>query len=188
MKKTLSLSSLVTLAAFAALAGCASSSAPDERVSSARAAAEKAEKAENVADLGGTWDFVLTASDVATPLRDKCAKAGGGDAAKADACFGEIAAEASREKIRFTKADGGTWLWTSFEIDGKTESVYVEVPLAITSDGPGHLLAKAAGAPRGAMAERYAKSSPTAIRIELVNDRTIAMTDPQKGRLVYTKQ
>jgi len=196
MKNTISTSRLVSLArlgalaALAATAGCASASGPDSLQSSAGSTqgAQTAEASASAADLAGTWDFALAASDVAAPLREECARSSGGDAAKADACFGEIATQASKEKIRFAKAANGTVVWTSFETDGKTENVYVEVLLAIAADGPGHVLAKAAGAPKGPMAERFAKASPTAMRIELVDPRTIAMNDPKKGRLVYTKR
>ena len=34
----------------------------------------------------------------------------------------------------------------------------------------------------------FAKASINVMRIEVVDGRTIAMTDPKKGRLVYSKE
>ncbi len=100
----------------------------------------------------------------------------------------QIATEAAREKIRFGKDASGHMVWTSFGLDGSTEKVFVQVPVELTPDGPGHVLAKVAGAPKGDMAAQFAKASINAMRIEVVDAHTIAMTDPRKGRLVYTKE
>ena len=170
MKTSLAILSLTLLAA------CASSSANDPTTSSnANAPAP---------DLSGTWAFALASSDVAIPLREKCAK----DPAKAQACWNEVAEEAAREKIRFTKDAAGKTVWTSFGAEGSKEIVFVEVPVELAADGPGHVLAKVAGAPKGDMAAQFAKASVNVMRIEVVDTRTIAMTDPKKGRLVYTKE
>ncbi len=140
------------------------------------------------ADIAGTWTFVLAASDVAAPLRDRCVKASNADEAKSKACWSEITTQAAMEKIRFAKDASGQTVWTSFESDGTKESVYVEVPVELAADGPSHVLAKVAGAPKGEQAASFAKASINAMRIEVVDGHTIAMTDPKKGRLVYTKE
>lgn len=167
-------------------AACASSSANDATLG-ASASAAATQQAEPSA-LSGTWAFVITASDVATPIREQCATTSNNDPAKAEACWNEIAAEAAREKIRFAKVAAGKSVWTSFGADGAKEKVFVEVPVELTADGPGHVLAKVTGTPKGDMAAQFAKSSVNVMRIEVVDDHTIAMMDPRKGRLVYTKE
>jgi hypothetical protein len=92
------------------------------------------------------------------------------------------------EKIRFAKDAAGHTVWTSFESDGKQESVFVEVPVELAADGPGQVLAKVSGSPKGEHAAQFAKASINVMRIEVVDGRTIAMTDPKKGRLVYSKE
>jgi hypothetical protein len=169
------------------LAACASSSATDGATGS-NASPVAATKAEPAPDLSGTWAFVLASSDVAVPLREKCAKSSANDAAKSQACWDEIAQEAAREKIRFTKNTAGETVWTSFGSEGAKEIVFVQVPVELASDGPGHVLAKVAGTPKGDMAAQFAKASINVMRIELVDARTIAMNDSKKGRLVYTKE
>jgi hypothetical protein len=179
---TLSLSALLATCALA----CASSSANDTKPSSSTAAAT-ATQAEPSA-LAGTWAFALSSSDVAAPLRDRCEKSSNSDASKAKACWDEIATEAAHEKIRFANDGAGHTLWTSFGTDGSKETVFVQVPVELAADGPGHVLAKVSGAAKGEMAGQFAKSSINVMRIEVVDAHTIAMTDPKKGRLVYTKE
>ncbi|MDB5213916.1 MAG: hypothetical protein JWO86_1843 [Myxococcaceae bacterium] len=183
MKTLLSLAAL----SFFSLAACASSTANDATLGSS-ASSSTAGQSEPAADLSGTWAFVLSASDVAAPIRERCAKSSNDDAAKAKACWSEIATQAAREKIRFANDTSGHTVWTSFESDGAKESVYVEVPVELAADGPGHVLAKVSGAPKGEQAASFAKSSINVMRIEVVDARTIAMTDPKKGRLVYSKE
>lgn len=181
---------ILSLAAFSisiSLAACAGSTANDAALAS-NAAPSTAGQPEPASDLAGTWTFVLAASDVAAPLRERCAKSSNDDAAMAKACWSEIATQAAMEKIRFTKDGSGHTVWTSFESDGKQESVYVEVPVELATDGPGHVLAKVSGAPKGEHAAQFAKASINVMRIEVVDARTIAMTDPKKGRLVYSKE
>jgi hypothetical protein len=140
------------------------------------------------ADLSGTWAFVLASSDVATPIRERCAKSSANEVTKAQACWNEIATEAAREKIRFTTDGAGHTVWTSFGSEGSKEVVFVEVPVELAADGPGHVLAKIVGAPKGDHAAQFAKSSINLMRIEVVDARTIAMNDPKKGRLVFSKE
>ena len=143
-----------------ALTACASSTGAETTTSAQQASTEAAP----VPDLSGTWGFVLEQSDVAGPLKAGC---------KGDpTCWNEIAAQSAKEKIRFAGAAGAV-KWTSFETDGKNEKVFLELPLELSSEGPGHVLAK---------------SGDKTIRIDVVDAHTIAMNDPKKGRLVYTKE
>jgi hypothetical protein len=189
MKNLLSLGVLSLAAVATAIAACAS--APTDGTTGTNASpasAAAATQPEATAQLSGTWAFVLAASDVATPIRERCTKEHAGDAAKVDACWSDIAKQAALEKIRFTTDAAGHTVWRSFGDEGTKEIVFVEVPVELAADGPGHVLAKISGAPKGEQAERFAKSSINVMRIELVDARTIAMTDPKKGRLVFTKE
>ena len=176
------LSAVVTLALVVAGPACASQ-APEPGVSTASAA----QAAEPAADLSGTWAFALDSSDVASHFREKCKKECGGDAKKEAACWAEIHAEAAKEKIRFAQANGKT-VWTSFGEEEGKEKVFLSIPVELAADGPGHVLAKVAGAPTGDMAERFAKSNTNVMHIDVIDAKTIAMNDPKKGRLVYTKE
>ncbi len=164
---------------------CASNAVPestDHNSSAVRAA-------EPTADISGTWVFDLDASDVAAKVREKCATEAKGDSAKQTACWDEISAEAKQEMVRFSKIEAnGHATWSSFASDGKKEILFLEAPVNLSSDGTGHVLAKVAGPAKGQQAEMFAKSSTKQIRIDVVNDKTIVINDPKKGRLFYSKQ
>ena len=71
------------------------------------------------------------------------------------------------------------------------QSVHAGQGLAgLGKEGPnqGHVLAKVAGKATGEHAEQFAKSSINQMRIDVIDAKTIAMNDPKKGRLVYTKE
>lgn len=140
-------------------------------------------------DVTGTWAFVLAKSDVADGVRQDCNEEAKGDAAKASACYSAVETQAAKEKIRFSKDASGKMTWKSFGVDEGKEVTFLEVPVTIAADGPGHVLAKIAGAPIGIQAERFSKANANAaMRIDVLDGRTIVMTDPKKGRLVYTKE
>jgi hypothetical protein len=78
----------------------------------------------------------------------------------AEACYAEAREEASHEKIRFTKVENGVTTYTAFDDEGGgKEKVWVSMKVA-----------------------------PEKLHVEVVDAKTLAITDPQKGRLVFTKQ
>ena len=181
--------SLGLLSLATVLGACACASAPsDAAIGTSSSPVSAIGEAHPSADLAGTWGFVLAASDVAAPIRARCAKDFAGDTQKARACWNEVATEAAREKVRFATDGAGHTVWTSFGSEGATEIVFVEVPVELAADGPGHVLAKVSGAPKGDHAAQFAKASVNVMRIEIVDARTIAMNDPKKGRLVFAKE
>lgn len=167
---------LVALAISLTVAACAGSAAQEQPSGSQSSAATP--------DVTGTWRFVLDQSDVAKSIRESCA----GD----DACWQKIATQAAKEKIRFVRDARGAITWTSFETDGAEEHVFLSAPVELSKTvGAGnHMTARVAGTPTGLHAERLAKSGAKleALDVEIVDAKTIALTDPKKGRLVYTKE
>jgi len=173
---------------FLLLGACASNATPETTDQHSSAVVQANAPA---ADITGTWVFDLEASDVAKPIREKCAAQANGDQAKQQACWSEISTEAKQEMIRFSKPEGSTGraVWSSFAENGKNEVLFLEVPVDLSADGTGHVLAKIAGTPKGMQAEMFSKGSTNQMRIEVVETgKTIAMHDPKKGRLVYTKR
>ena len=169
------------------LVACSGAATPDSP-GGVTATSTQASSADQPSELSGTWGFVLASSDVAGPLRERCDKSSSGDPVKSKACVAEITAQAAKEKIRFSKDSAGHAVWTSFETSGGKETVYVQVPVELATDGPGRVLAKVSGPPAGEMAEKFAQSRTNAMVVEIIDAHTIAMTDPRKGRLVYAKE
>lgn len=168
MKTSLSLLALTLVTA------CSSVPASDTAVT--------AQGTEPTPDLSGTYAFELDASDVAAPVRAKCAN----DPQGQDACFAAVRDDASNEKIRFVRDGAGRTVWSSFATDGTREELFLEVPVELAADGPGRLLAKVAGPAKGPQAAGLPSS--VVMQIEIIDARTIAMIHPTKGRLVYGKE
>jgi hypothetical protein len=173
------------LAASAPLAACASSSTQDSsRASDAKQAAEAPDPSTT---LAGTWAFVLDASEVAGAVRARCAEGSGGDATKSASCFAEVSEEAAREKIRFRTAEGRT-LFSSFADEGGKETLFFEAPVDLRADGSAAVFVTIAGAASGPRASELAGRQTDVVRVDVEDPRTIAMNDPKKGRLVYTRE
>ena len=101
------------------------------------------------------------------------------------ACLAGIADEAGREGIRLSLDADGHLVWTSYglEPDGKTETVFLEATLAAHWDA-----AKVDGKVVGALRGRDAQGSDfVGLSLVRVDDHTVAMVDPRKGRLVFRK-
>jgi hypothetical protein len=170
----------LVLASLALFGGaCQSTSTPDGSASTAQRASATSDH-----DLAGTWAFVLGASDVASAVSAGCSARAAGDTDKAATCVAEAREEAAREKIRFTTSAGRT-VFTSFADEEGGEVLFLEVPVELTADGAGAYLAKIAGPAAGPQAESLRRDPVEAMRIEIVDARTIVPSDPKKGRLVY---
>jgi hypothetical protein len=128
--------------------------------------------------LEGTYDFLLEPSDVGTKLRAEC----GADRA----CWDEVQSEANKEKIRFSRGEGGQLVFTSFGIDGATEDVFLEAPVSITEAAPGVYRGRLLGWPKGSLVMQLTRAR-SEMRIERRSDGTIAIVDEKKGRLVYRR-
>jgi hypothetical protein len=180
---SIALSCLATLA----VAGC--SGAPDRTTTSTSSAALTSSAGAEPA-LSGTWVFVLDASEVGTKVRSDCDAKAGGNAKKSAECFEEVRAEGATEKLRFARQPDGKTLWTSYSQNGTGEELFLEVPLEVSAESATRLVGKVAGAPRGKQAAEVAEQMPvgTSIPFELVDDHTLVMPDPHKGRLVFHKE
>ena len=174
--------------AFSLVSSACSAPTPERAASETSSAALTSGNA--VEALSGTWGFVLDASDVAAKVRAECATRFGTDATKREACYDDVRSEGATEKIRFSRDASGRSIWTSFGQKGDKVVLFLEVPLDLSSESPRSVLGKVAGVPRGMQADDAAPHLPlgTVMRFEVVDDQTIAMSDPRKGRLVFHKQ
>lgn len=143
--------------------------------------------AATAASLAGTWSFALEASDVAAAMRARCASEGRGDQVRADACFEEVRKESSLEKVRWATSLDGVTTWTSFVAEPGGEEVLLVVPVEFVASGSGEAAMRATGAADGKQAPAFDALRFGALRIVRVDDRRISMHDPDKGRLVFTR-
>lgn len=138
-------------------------------------------------DTGSTWMFSLADSTDAKKLAyDDCAKKGGKDAKKVEACTKDVEASATNEGISFTKDDKGAWWWSSFGKDAKgKEAVYNKgmFEVAATTDNQATLTPKGKD-----MGTKPMAKMPEKVVVDVVDENTVSMTDPKKGKLVYHKK
>lgn len=150
--------SLVSLVGFAV--GCSQSAPLGESSSSASTSAPSTLVAE--LERGGTYTFDLEASPRAAALaRAKCTFSD-------ETCARDIATEAAKEGVRFSKTPRNELLFTSFG-EGET---FLETTFEVLE-----------ASDRAAVVSSHGKT----IRLELDADGRLAMVDPLKGRLVYRR-
>jgi hypothetical protein len=185
MKNLGSIFACSTVLLLSACSGTPEAPSPATGVSAAALPSEGA-----VASLTGTWDFVLDASDVAAKVHKSCDGQSSGDKVRSDACYAEVQAEGATEKIRFSSDGAGHTLWTSFgDKDGKI-TLFLEAPIDLSSESPTRVVGKVAGPLKGIQAESVKDHMPvgTVVGFEIVDAKTIAMSDPAKGRLVFRRE
>jgi hypothetical protein len=136
---------------------------------------------------GGDFMFVLDESAPASMWRTRCEGEHPRDAAAADRCYAAVREQGSHEGLRFSVDANKHLVFTSFGIEDGREATYLEVPLAVASEGDRVVAATPAGAAHGLQIADKPLPSDAVMRFELVDDTTIAMNDPQKGRLVFRR-
>src|SRR5579883_11066 len=184
MTRVAALFATMTLAACASQSPDAPSAPPAGASTGSLGAADAQTPALDVLRRGGSFAFSLDESDPAKYFRDQCAKESGGDAAKADACYAHVREVGSHEGIRFSLDERKQLVWTSYGTENGTEAIYIEAPLAITTEGDRAVWGTPAGEVRGAQLAREPHPARLRVRFEVVDASTVTMVDPEKGRLV----
>jgi hypothetical protein len=184
---------LAAILALAPLAACASqspdpgSAAPSGTSTASLTPASASTPALDVLKAGGSFAFALDESAPAAFFHQKCASDSNGDAAAADACYAHVRDVSSHEGIRFAIDAQGHLVWTSYGLEDGKEAIYVEAPLAVTTEGDHVVVGTPAGAVHGLQVPSGQIPAGKTIRFEVVDARTVTMTDPQKGLLVFHK-
>jgi hypothetical protein len=137
-------------------------------------------------DTGSAWAFSLADSADAKKLAyDDCAKKGGKDAKKVEACQKDVETSAGNEGVRFEKDAKGNWFFVSVGKDAKgKEVVYnkVQFEVAASTENQATLTPKGKDTGTKPMAKL-----PEKMIVDVADEATISTTDPKKGKLVYKK-
>jgi hypothetical protein len=183
--------SFALVSTLALLAGCASQS-PDAPTTSSQGLSQGtldvASGGTTALDLmkqGGTFMFSLDESDPAATFHAQCQKESAGDAAKADACYAHIRQEGSQEGMRFSLDPDQHVVWTSFGLEDGKEAIYIQSPMALTTDGERAVVATFAAAPRGVQVEGQPNWAAQRIHFAFPDASTMVMNDKSKGKLVF---
>jgi hypothetical protein len=170
---------MLTIGFSLCLAACASAASNDAPLGSTSSAEAPAP------DLAGSFAFALDESAPATRVRARCASEAKGDAAKVEACWTTAAKAAAKEGIRFEKDAQGRTTFVSYGEEDGEEAVYHRAPVDVAADGVRGASVRMLAPATGALAARRPIPPGTLIRVEIVDEGTIAMNDPEKGRLVF---
>jgi len=179
----------VSAVCFAALTACASqspdTSSPSPVGDTSQKLSSAATPALDVLKQGGPFVFALDESDPSKLFHDQCNAQSGGDSAKADACYARVHEEGAHELIRFAVDADGRLVFTSYGVEEGEEVLFLEVPLAVTTDGDHAVVGRMVGTARGRQAGEGPVAPNKLVRFEVTDATTVAMVDPQKGRLIF---
>ncbi len=173
------------------LAACASQSpdAPSASATGVRpdsvAASAGSTSAIDLLRQGGSYMFSLDESAPSARFHAQCDKEGGGDPAKAEACYAHVREVGSHEGIRFSVDAGKRIVMTSFGLEDGKEAIYLEGPMSLAADGDHAVVGNFAAVPHGLQMQGKTGGPDKPVRIELPDDRTMVMVDDVKGRLVF---
>jgi hypothetical protein len=142
-------------------------------------------------DGGSVWMFSLADSaDAKKSAYDDCAKKGGKDAKKVEACQKDVDKAAADEGLRFEKDDKGAWWFVSFAKDAKGKEILIHKTLFdVASSTDTSVTFTAKGKDSGIKAAPAGKA-PTSMTLDVPDENTVSITDadPKKGKLVYKKK
>jgi len=156
-------------------------SAPVKPVAAEDTTLKPTQKPRDILTGGGTM-FMLQfeASDPGKTAPDKCK--GEGDDAKKAACVQKIREKLQADAMKFRKDAGGKWYWHSMLKKGEQYLFSHKVPFEFGEETDRSIVLKTRGADIGISPWGVV---PKEVKIEVVNDYTITLMDPQAGKLVF---
>jgi hypothetical protein len=137
---------------------------------------------EIVTNRGSVFMLSFGDSDLKQAKTDECAKKAKNDEKKTDECLSKAETEAANEGVRFEQDDKGNWWWVAFVKKGDKETINNKVQFKIKSEAEDKLVLATEGKDQG---KKPLKNLPAEIVIEVPDERTVVITDPVRGRLVY---
>jgi hypothetical protein len=140
--------------------------------------------AKDVIVPGATFLFSLADSpDAMKAVTETCGKKKKDEDKKK--CEDEAKASAAEEGIRFEKGEkDGTWVWVSFGKEKDKEVVFNKITIKDPKFEDKKVTFTMTGKDSGKRAMKF-KEGDASPATELVDDTTVAMTDPKKGKLVF---
>jgi type IV secretory pathway VirB10-like protein len=133
---------------------------------------------------GATFLFSLADSpDAMKAVTETCGKKKKDEDKKK--CEDEAKASAAEEGIRFEKGEkDGTWVWVSFGKEKDKEVVFNKITIKDPKFENKKVTFTMTGKDSGKRAMKFKEGDASPVT-ELVDDTTVAMMDPKKGRLVF---
>jgi hypothetical protein len=125
--------------------------------------------------------FSWTQSDVKGETEKKCEGASKDDDARAK-CMEKAKAKFDADGVRLKKDEEGKYWWIVFRRQGNKLIALNQIPVDFGAEKQDSVVLKTTGKDKGT---KPMKKVPQEIEIQVPNDYTIILTDPERGKLVY---
>jgi hypothetical protein len=206
--RSYSLISLLIAASALSLGACGGSSKPAEEPISTEpekeapaeakteeAAPEKADEKPSEPTVTRTAKDILTAPEVTfmfsfnqsepkEKAEEKCAATAKDDPKKMALCMKKASSKFEADGIQFKKNDKGgedDWLWITVRRKGNVLTTIHKIPVTFADDKPTSVTLKPTGKDTGTKP----MNPPSEVVIEVPNEFSIVLKDPEHGRMVY---
>jgi hypothetical protein len=126
--------------------------------------------------------FSFKDSELGAKKEEECAKKAKDDVEKKAACLSKAQAEVESHGIRFTKDDQDENWYIVFSRQGEKLTVLSRIKYTVGKEGSNQVTLNFTGRDMG---KKPMGKVPSELVIEIVDDYTIAVNDPVKGRMVY---
>lgn len=170
-----------------------------EEKSDEKAEEKKEEKKEEAKPAGGMPEVKRTAKDHITApdvvfmfsfndsdpkkkAEERCEAQSKGDPKKNAQCMTKERGKFPADGMQFKKSDKGEWTWMTLRRKGSVITYLHKIPFEFGEEKETSIVLKLSGKDTGKSPMR---SIPSQITIEVPNEFSIAMQDPEHGRLVY---
>jgi hypothetical protein len=128
-----------------------------------------------------TFMFSFNQSEPKAKAEEKCQAQTKGEGKKMADCMRKASAKFAVDGMQF-KQEKGTWQWITLRRKGSTLTTLHKIPFEFGEEKDTYVVLKPTGRDSGSMPMR---NIPKEVKIEVPNEFSIAMQDPEAGRLVY---
>jgi hypothetical protein len=131
-----------------------------------------------------TFMFSFNQSEPKEKAEEKCSATAKDDPKKMALCMKKASAKFEADGIQFKKNDKGgedDWLWITVRRKGNTLTTIHKIPVTFAEDKPTSVKLKPTGKDTGTKP----MSPPSEVLVEVPNEFSIVLKDPDHGRMVY---
>jgi hypothetical protein len=128
-----------------------------------------------------TFMFSFNQSEPKAKAEEKCQAQTKGQGKKMADCMRKASSKFGEDGIQF-KQEKGTWHWITLRRKGSTLTTLHKIPFEFGEEKPTSVVIKPTGRDTGRSPMR---NIPKSVTIEVPNEFSIAIDDPEAGRLVY---
>jgi hypothetical protein len=131
-----------------------------------------------------TFMFSFNQSEPKEKAEEKCSATAKDDPKKMALCMKKASAKFEADGIQFKKNDKGgedDWLWITVRRKGNTLTTIHKIPITFADDKPTSVTLKPTGKDTGTKP----MSPPSEVVVEVPNEFSIVLKDPEHGRMVY---